>query len=71
MLYFGPGRGAFACMVRDLTKAGARIQIGDLKPPEAFQISFDGFESTVDCVLAWRKSPFAGIAFRQPVILTP
>ena len=45
-----------ACIVRDLTKVGARIEVpSDFDVPETFNMTFDGGRSIRPCRLLWRS----------------
>ena len=45
-----------ACVVRDLTKVGARIEVSsNLDVPETFNMTFDGGRSIRPCRLLWRS----------------
>lgn len=69
LVNFGRGRGMFACMVRDFTAEGAKLQVGDLNVPKNLVLSLDNFETTQACRLVWRNKPYVGIAFKTS--LTP
>ena len=69
LVNFGRGRGLFACMVRDFTASGAKLQFGDLNVPKNLVLSLDNFETTQTCRLVWRNKPYVGVVFQTP--LTP
>lgn len=64
---FGPGRGIFAALVRDVSDRGARLQLGGLTPPARFDLSFDNFLTTQSCRPAWVEGGYMGIAFVGPL----
>ena len=54
----------FDCLVRDLTKTGARVKIANtVHLPDRFALSFDGGRSFRECAVIWREFAEAGIQF--------
>ena len=54
-----------SCGVRDLSENGAGLRLNRLPLlPHEFNLSLDGFRSTLVCRLIWRNGDFAGIAFQ-------
>lgn len=52
------------CVVRNVTNAGARIQIANtVKLPEGLGLSFDGGFSIRPCRIAWRTVTETGVEF--------
>jgi len=52
------------CRVRNATKAGARIQIGNtIELPEVLGLSFDGGHKVQPCRIAWRALTETGVEF--------
>jgi hypothetical protein len=62
----GEGRGVFAAMVRDVSDGGVRIQIGKLKIPRRFRLSFDNFIGAQPCRTIWRNDTHIGAVFDGP-----
>ena len=57
-------RGVYSCGVRDLSDGGAGVRLNNLPLlPTEFNLSFDGFRTTLACRLVWRAGDLAGIAF--------
>jgi hypothetical protein len=51
-----PKSSIIACVVRDLTKVGARIEVpSTCDVPETFNMTFDGGRSIRPCRLVWRS----------------
>jgi hypothetical protein len=62
-------RGVYACSVRDLSDKGVGLRLNDLPLlPTQFDISLDGFRTTLACQLIWRDGDLAGNAFRPTAI---
>lgn len=59
----GKRRGIFAGMVRDISEAGFKIELGRLRVPAHFTVSFDQFDSTQSCRVIWRDHQYLGAAF--------
>ena len=54
----------FNCVVRDLSKIGARIEITNtINLPEKLDMTFDGGRFTHACRLVWRKLTRSGVEF--------
>jgi hypothetical protein len=54
----------FDCVVRDLSKIGARIEIPNaIDLPEKLDMAFDGGRFTRACRLVWRKLTRSGVEF--------
>ena len=52
------------CVVRNVTNAGARIQIANtVDIPETFGLSFDGGCTVQLCRIVWRSITEIGVAF--------
>ena len=52
------------CIVRNVTNAGARIQIANtVELPETFGLSFDGGYTVRPCRIVWRSITEIGVAF--------
>ncbi|MBA4034889.1 MAG: PilZ domain-containing protein [Bradyrhizobium sp.] len=59
-------RGVHSCGVRDLSDGGVGVRLNDLPLlPTEFNLSFDGFRTTLACRLVWRNGDLAGITFSQ------
>jgi PilZ domain len=55
---------SFACVVRDLTIGGARIEIPNtIDLPKELEVAFDGGSSRRPCRLVWRTISVAGLEF--------
>ncbi|WP_407527469.1 PilZ domain-containing protein [Methylobacterium oryzisoli] len=56
------------CVVRDLSRAGAKIRIERTLPlPERFALYIAGHDlRSVSAALRWRRGDFAGVAFADP-----
>ncbi|GJE01385.1 PilZ domain-containing protein [Methylobacterium isbiliense] len=56
------------CVVRDLSRAGAKIRIDrDLPLPDRFALYIAGHDlRSVSAALRWRRGDFAGVAFAEP-----
>ncbi len=53
LLFFNGQRGVSTCLVRNITNAGAGIQLRDLKIfPLNFDVSFDNFRTVRKCRVA-------------------
>jgi hypothetical protein len=62
-------RGVFSCGVRDLSDGGLGVRLNDLPLlPTEFNLSFDGFRTTLACRLVWRAGDLAGIAFQPTAV---
>ena len=73
LIHCGNGRGVFAGMVRDVSDGGVRIQLGRLKIPRRFNLSFDSSPGVQPCRAIWRNNAYVGAAFdgaqqRQPSV---
>jgi hypothetical protein len=56
----------YTCWVRDVTNAGAGIQLNGLNiVPSEFEISFDNFRTMRRCRLTWRDGDFIGAKFES------
>lgn len=64
LLFFSAQPGVFACMVRNITSVGARIELShpDMLPTN-FEQSFDNFYTVRKCRPIWRRRDSIGIAF--------
>ena len=52
------------CVVRNVTNAGARVQIANtIELPEAFGLTFDGGYTVRPCRIAWRTLTETGLEF--------
>jgi hypothetical protein len=61
--------GVFSCGVRDLSDGGLGVRLTKLPLlPTEFNVSFDGFRTTLPCRLIWRNGDLAGIAFQSIAI---
>jgi len=59
-------RGVYSCGVLDLSDGGVGVRLNDLPLlPIEFNLSFDGFRTTLACRLVWRNGDLAGITFSQ------
>jgi hypothetical protein len=59
-------RNIHSCGVRDLNERGAGLRLGNLPLlPTQFNISLDGFHTTLACRLIWRDGAFAGVEFQR------
>ena len=64
LLSFNKGFGAFECVVRDLSDAGARLSFGDASAvPAAFDIRVGGEAAGRPARVRWRSATMIGIAF--------
>jgi hypothetical protein len=58
-------RHVHSCGVRDVSKDGAGLRLNRLPLlPSEFNLSLDGFHTTLVCRLIWRDGDFAGVAFQ-------
>ena len=54
-------RNVHCCSVRDLSDRGIGLRLDNLPLlPTEFNLSFDGFRTTLVCRLVWRDGAFAG-----------
>jgi hypothetical protein len=63
LVNFGLERGVFAGMTRDVSEAGAKIQLGKLAAPKRFAMSFNNFSTVRQCRTVWQGDGFVGVAF--------
>ncbi len=62
-------RGVYSCGVRDLSSGGVGVRLNNLPLlPTEFNLSFDGFRTTLACRLIWRNGDLAGITFQSVAI---
>jgi PilZ domain len=62
-------RSVYSCGMRDLSDRGVGLRLDGLPLlPTEFNLSLDGFRTTLGCRLIWRVDDFAGIAFRPTAI---
>jgi len=55
----------YSCGVRDLSNEGAGLRLNRFPLlPNEFNLSVDGFHTTLVCRLIWRDGDFAGVAFQ-------
>ena len=55
---------AFSCTVRNLSKAGAALDVGSpVGIPSAFTLVIDGEDAGKPCHIVWRKEKRIGVAF--------
>ena len=58
-------KSVYSCGMRDLSDRGAGLRLNDLPLlPTEFNLSLDGFRTTLACRLIWRDGDFAGITFQ-------
>ena len=57
-----PTGSAIKCIVRDLSAAGAKIEVHS-PVPETFDLVFDLDRSRRTCRVVWRKEPMMGVQF--------
>lgn len=58
-------RSVHSCAVRDLSDRGIGLRLNGLPLlPCEFNLSLDGFRTTLACRLVWRDGDFAGIEFQ-------
>lgn len=63
-----PGRPDIACLVRDVSATGARLQFGArIFLPRSFSLHFDGEARGARVV--WQSGLFAGVRFTKPLSL--
>ena len=66
LVYFSSRSGVCACLVRNVTNAGAGIRAQDLPIlPLTFNLSFDNFRTKRNCRLIWREGDYIGLAFES------
>jgi hypothetical protein len=54
-----------ACSLRDLSDRGIGLRLNNLPLlPTEFNLSLDGFRTTLACRLIWRDGAFAGVEFQ-------
>ena len=59
-----PKSSIIACVVRNLTKVGARIEVpSTFDVPETFNMTFDGGRSIRPCRLVWRSFNQVAVEF--------
>jgi hypothetical protein len=59
-----PKASVIACVVRHLTKVGARIEVpSTFDVPETFNMTFDGGRSIRPCRLVWRSFNEVAVEF--------
>ena len=64
LLSIPPIKTVHSCDVRDLSKTGLGLRLNGLSLlPDEFNLSLDGFRSTLVCRLIWRDSDFVGVSF--------
>jgi hypothetical protein len=66
LIYCGKKRGVFAGMVREISDGGVKIQLGGLKVPRRFELSFDNFLTVQSCRMVWRDRMYVGATFDRP-----
>src|SRR6185369_9008471 len=65
-IVFNDRRSVIDCIVRNLSEAGACLQVDSTQGiPESFELVVDGEESSRRCRLAWLSDARAGIEFCQ------
>lgn len=73
MIAFGGGQfSGFPCVIRDMTIAGARLELSDtIALPRFFtlHVEIDGFK--VECELVWQGLTYAGVRFIGEKQATP
>lgn len=58
------GDGDIACVIRDLSTAGARVHVhGELALPSFVVLRMDGNGASQECRVAWQRGQEAGLAF--------
>lgn len=58
------GGGTVACMIRDLSTLGARIELGEpIKLPDKFVLAIDSMGVRHHCHVAWRAANVLGVYF--------
>ena len=58
-------RNIHSCSLRDLSDSGAGLRLNNLPLlPTQFNLSLDGFRTTLACRLIWRDGAFAGLEFQ-------
>jgi PilZ domain-containing protein len=59
---FWPTGGSVECIVRNLSKTGAKIEVHS-PVPGTFNLVFDCDQSRRSCRVVWRKEPMKGVRF--------
>ncbi|MET1045982.1 MAG: PilZ domain-containing protein [Hyphomicrobium sp.] len=67
LIYCGKDRGVFAAMARDVSDGGVLLQLGGLKIPRRFRLSFDNFLTVQPCRMIWNDKICVGAAFDGPL----
>lgn len=59
------------CLVRELSEAGARLEIDQAHVPDTFEliVELDGLEA--DCEVIWRRGDRVGVRFTSPPRIRP
>ena len=66
LLFFSAKPGVFACEVRNITNAGAGVELARVSIlPLKFELSFDNFRTVRQCRLVWRWGGAIGLAFEN------
>ena len=61
-----PGQAVVACVVRNVSAEGARLQFGSFYAlPEEFDLCFDSGRRVRQCRVVWRTEGDAGVWFAQ------
>lgn len=61
-----------ACIVQDLSEAGARILVPDAKTlPERFSLHINGTRHQLPAQLRWKRSDCVGVQFDAPAARSP
>ena len=61
-----PGQAVVACVVRNVSAEGARLQLaGIVALPDEFDLCFDSGRRVQQCRVMWRTESDAGIWFAQ------
>lgn len=65
-VFFNGSENAAICLVKDLTHAGAQLQISDLSVfPLQFDFSFDNFRTIRNCLVIWSRRDILGVRFTE------
>ena len=61
---FGPNRTAVFCLVRNLSRLGAKLEIEEVIPlPDTFSLTMEGEHKTYRAQTSWRQDFEIGIQF--------
>jgi hypothetical protein len=64
LLHVSGIRGVHPCLVKDINTDGACLsQLSISIVPDDFALSFDGFRTTENCHIVWRKGALCGVRF--------